>query len=1505
MQPAGSPTNRPSSQPSGDPTRQPSSQPSGNPTSGPTLAPCKPGKYIRDKISCVVCPTGKYSSEPDSRACIACAAGKFAPIAGLSACQQVPPGSFGSRAGLSTASLCGPGYFAGAGASSCGVCLPGSYASTPGNAVCLPCPKNTYSDQRGTVNCVACPFGRVTPLVGGASETDCLSAAPNFASGTLFLVLGAYIALEYIVFGRFYLASLVRNRVVVSKQTDSFKDFSLRMGRKLEMSVIDQRIRTARKAMEEIMSPFYKHVFFWKLFVDVCILVLFIFLAAIGTLLGTIFFFAGELLEIVFESLLVSNQAQELFGAATFQHMLKNLVASTIAQLINFHVPSFIIEIIRDFLLSIQVVFTWLSTLKIDFSSLGVTCVGAKAPIVLLVNVSVLGLVIIVVLSQSQLFRSVVLGPALGTYTSFVLSSEFRKDRKTFGEWFDFVRAVFALPFTRLFSSVAIFPRVIRLVMKEVQFAPFQTIAFTPFCDAVPGLIGFDSFLAYTTAFSGYILMLPVIYEVSRICCPFDPIDSSHTDKMLRRSARMSQKRLKGTQQEFDPCCCLSTPKKWARTILTWLAPDLFLANFTNSLEKSLRKTVKFESVSAIAIYSGVLAGDASEVVSYWSLLQCEAIELAELAGYRNLESEPYILLFFTILLGLFPVGHVLTHNGLRTTKVVFLRFLVFVFASFGIWTSSTEMGYQFQNQVSQFSQDVVKDECKNEESNWNEINSIYSEALVAMIAPRAILLQLVPGIGKIWSNYSIKTAATPILPPPSNQKSTCGLFADKMFFPLLIHDPLSRAQKEEHGRFAHKVWLNHLSALRSFFLNSRLLRLALNVYKSVVVLLILQPSNGPALYFMLFILLVDAFINALGWVLVLGKIMNIKDLIDFGHEHKFSIFKKAYEFEMKSSDNLDMVKNPHLTNKVELSILRTDIAVSQLTSRRFSDGSSSFAKDRIRSNQHRAFCKSEDFTGVNPLVQSGRISPDAATAYNRFDVEEASQKSGPSSNQWHHNSPKFSDRCSFVALDGRSSVCNSAQFRDSIPALMGDLDRDHDYNETYGGGDQRVSNGEQEALSVGRTDVDLASARVLDTRASIGGVGGVVGGVGSSSAKHPPDQSSVSGAECGPNITLLAEPGQPRGSVAFSVLAASGPLSPRVPGPAVNRLLLSGGKKREAVLADMRNSIPARLPSPGDKSVIGSVQIERDSWSSRMLDKDIYLSFMRNSIGGGVGGRGGAYSASELLAQPLGHDRRVTLGPDYGLASLFGGGSGGVSENSHPAQSQSRRVTLGPDYGLAGLFAEQPSPATARQAAAAVAADAGVEAMSARMLDDDARRLFILSRASIGNSPSSSGGGGGGGGGAERPSQVEFESRHDSPGSVDHGISTLRAPAGRGSLSVPVTAAASSPASAGPRRLSVSGAPAAAHRRDTIPAQWLSPPPPRRGEAQDQDQDPPTPAPRRPVLSIRLSSVRHDQSPPSRPRPQRQLPPPHPSPPRGLRPLRFSHRRDRFQDEHGPDNLH
>ena len=329
---------------------------------------------------------------------------------------------------------------------------------------------------------------------------------------------------------------------------------------------------------------------------------------------------------------------------------------------------------------------------------------------------------------------------------------------------------------------------------------------------------------------------------------------------------------------------------------------------------------------------------------------------------------------------------------------------------------------------------------------------------------------------------------------------------------------------------------------------------------------------------------------------------------------------------------------------------------------------------------------------------------------------------------------------------------------------------------------------------------------------------------------------------------------------------------------------------------ANFRDSIPAAPDGPYRASMAGSYDQDYDydyDYDETYSQRDSFdesedfaavnpMRPVKHTMG----------LPAHLPSQPLGHDRRVTLGPDYGLATLFGrGGGGGVSENSHPAQSQSRRVTLGPDYGLAGLFAEQPSPVTARQAAAAVAAEASVEAMSARMLDDDARRLFILSRASIGNSPSSSGG-------AERSSQVEVESRRDSLGSADHSISTLRAPTGRGSLSMPVPAAASSPASAGPRRLSVSGAPAAAHRRDTIPAQWLSPPPPRRGEAQDEDQDedPPTPAPRRPVLSIRLSSVRHDQSHPSRPRPQQQHPPP-PPPPRGLRPLHFT-RRDQVHED-------
>jgi hypothetical protein len=120
-------------------------------TPAPTTAPgslfCEPGKYVQPLTSstcvdpwqavhtCMDCPAGLYSTQPDQGSCIECLAGSITGRAG---------------AGASTCTECAAGFYsAKSDQDTCAECVAGSITGTTGfgASACIDCPAGLYSTQ--------------------------------------------------------------------------------------------------------------------------------------------------------------------------------------------------------------------------------------------------------------------------------------------------------------------------------------------------------------------------------------------------------------------------------------------------------------------------------------------------------------------------------------------------------------------------------------------------------------------------------------------------------------------------------------------------------------------------------------------------------------------------------------------------------------------------------------------------------------------------------------------------------------------------------------------------------------------------------------------------------------------------------------------------------------------------------------------------------------------------------------------------------------------------------------------------------------------------------------------------------------------------------------------------------------------------------------------------------------------------------------------------------------
>lgn len=795
------------------------------------------------------------------------------------------------------------------------------------------------------------------------------------------LVVSAGVGFLYIVCGRFHLASVARNKIV-EEQAVKYKDLAEKLGTAYgatdedhdhsSSSTVHSSIACCtekekiQKLYEEITAP--KHwLFCLRFLLDFLFMIFFIVVVSIGVVLVTLFLFVSSVLKILFGALIVWKQASRLFPIKSFEHTIHHIILSIIG-LVKGKVPFYIVDTLAFLLMQVEFVLIWLSQFRIDLSTINVTCIGSKAPAALFVNLIVFGAIIIVIQSEMQLFRSIVLGPAVDKYTRYLLSSEYRK--KFFkGDWctwfcllvprsLSYSWSVFLLLPTNLFASLDVGP-FLRYALTQVVFTPFTSIAFSQFCDAVPGFIGYDSALAFGTTFVGYALSIPIVYELSRVCCPYDPNKAAEKEnRVLSQESRKFSQRLPESVIKDNTSSVFDLPNPDARAkresflnvssrekvdwfhiivngrwtlfiqkLLTFLAPDLFLVLLNDKLLDSIKSTVLLDKSNrscrwcccvgffcgpCCASAEGTCVHDAvllkaneektateneekdSSLPTYWILLQEEA---RALVGEEWATANPTKFILLTMLLLFVPFGHFF-RCGRERFSSVFRRLWVFLWACLGVWTADTEAGYKFNERVESYTS-IQK------ENDLNMTNLLYSQAMLAVIAPRAIMLQLIPVVGGILSIFSINIVSNPLF-IFEKSKLTKGFWGDdSKTFPLFVFwDAPERTRREEDGKWAHNYSLIYFSAGRAFFTNSRMVQFLLAAYSTAISILLLETNNQFALISMVCLLLPSAFISALEFVIIAAKVFKIKDFADMGHNEKYRVFKEIYKYLQSKPDS-------------------------------------------------------------------------------------------------------------------------------------------------------------------------------------------------------------------------------------------------------------------------------------------------------------------------------------------------------------------------------------------------------------------------------------------------------------------------------------------------------------------------------------------------------------------------------------------------------------------------
>jgi hypothetical protein len=517
-QPSRQPTSQPSSQPSGIPSSLPSGQPTNSPSSSPTNQPISSpssqpsSQPTKNRLHCTVADNKFYSPIRDD--CVPCPLHSFLNRTGDDTCYCNGGYSQVGRDLSLNCTVCSLGDVSFPGSANCTQCQSGTFANSETN-ICEPCGLSFYSSAPGQIQCTHCPAGRATATLGSTSLEQCISPVPNFTLGFFALFLVVVIFSWYIVFGKFQRVSFERKVKIVTPNIEKCKEVLLS-----EEEFHYQHLIIAQDKKNQRTRKFK---FFSFIVLSIVVMIVSVFF---GYVYFTYQVFFTSL--ILWRGLKVDLHLSPIL--ALLAEGLKDITDSI----------SLPVNLFYFMALPFLYLFETLATIDLNLSSVNVTCSGSQAPIELLINCFILGLLVIIIRSDYQLLFNILLN---NLNQRFLLNNvEQRLDAGNFR----FNRYFFLCLIVTAFTAINPFQVGLRYCMGFVRIDTFgknHGIAHevTESCNQVPGAPYFDSFLGYMSTLFAWWLILPAVYCLAEVVVPrckkIDPLKKRLSqEKQTRKS---------------------------------------------------------------------------------------------------------------------------------------------------------------------------------------------------------------------------------------------------------------------------------------------------------------------------------------------------------------------------------------------------------------------------------------------------------------------------------------------------------------------------------------------------------------------------------------------------------------------------------------------------------------------------------------------------------------------------------------------------------------------------------------------------------------------------------------------------------------------------------------------------------------------------------------------------------------------------------------------------------
>ena len=414
-------------------------------------------------------------------------------------------------------------------------------------------------------------MGRTTPGLGSYDSSQCLSPLANFAWGFVALGISGLLALVYVVHGGFQKVAFIRRERVVKAQADDYK----KAFQELEVffkEIIDDSGRDKTRKLVEEQRKWGKCTDRWNAVVhygfivwEILKLIFFFALSLVIISIATLLYVIKLFADVFFKSLIIWKQMHTLpfisFAILDYVAVIQNVISIVGVFLIKLSLPEFLRNFILLFFTPVILLFQVLANFRIDFSALNVTCSGAQAPLELTLNMIILGIVIVVIQSEYQVFSGLIFQSATLRYSEIVLSNEYISHQIGASEHvtccasarqfckkipFVFFGLIYSISI-QIIAQLVSFHSVLQFIMSGLRIESFAEVngmhADSPACNQVEGYKGFDSILATLSTVLAYLILPAAFYEIAKVVCPRLNMSSEKLDKESKKKLQLSGRR--------------------------------------------------------------------------------------------------------------------------------------------------------------------------------------------------------------------------------------------------------------------------------------------------------------------------------------------------------------------------------------------------------------------------------------------------------------------------------------------------------------------------------------------------------------------------------------------------------------------------------------------------------------------------------------------------------------------------------------------------------------------------------------------------------------------------------------------------------------------------------------------------------------------------------------------------------------------------------------------------